>query len=921
MENKYKSPTIRVEWEDYQENFTKERKLRIKSYFQKKYNTSKVSIILKAKKTKESEQTDIVSENLFDLNYQKKLIKEYVTTNGYHLDHDFINRLDDKVNEKLITKKDLSFKINECKIKSIQFSNFLSYGDSNEINFEKIPGITVINSIPGNAAGKTTILNSIVYLLFGTTFSTKKNEEIFNIYTDKNEVKVSGVIQIDEQDFKLDRILTRKPKKKGSSDWSYSSTFNFIKLNPDGSELNETEEQRKETEKILKQNIGDIDDFLLTIIATSDNLENLIHAGATDRGKIFSRFMGLDILQEKAEICKTLYSEYQKGLKSNQYNSEELKNEIESHKEDINKLNNDINDRRSKIDAIRLDIDDLNTKKDSLLKDIVKIDPDIVKLSYPTLLSDKTTTEVTLSEKEIQYSNLKTDIDGLEHNYNEVLYNSLLEKEKEYLSTLSKYKSNLDSIKDENTKLELKLKEKELIDKTILGLENQIKEKESSILIHTFNQELLDKLNEDLKTLSLESNHNNMDKVSTMKLIEQLEEGEFCPTCKKKLDDVDHTEEINNLKDKLLKIERIIDINVKDLNELYSKINIQKKEKLKLDNNLIIERDIERLKSTIDINKTKLESITESENIIQVNKTRISKGEELILTKETELKSLLNDIQFQKDQKGILDTKLNNEILLSRVELDIERLKNKLSSTLSNIQKYEDNVVNIENNKSIDVKINLLQYDINTKTDELNLCLEDITVFQVNIDNINKSITDKEKIIQTILIEEQYIKTFDFYIEMFGKNGIVKLILKDKIPYINDRLHDLLGDLTNFSIKVSLNEKKELEFIMSDNTSSIEKYLYTGSGFEKTMGALALRQVLVEINCLPKFNMLFLDEILGKVSENNLDKIEMLLSKIKDSYDNILFITHNEETRNWGDFSLQIYKEDNISRIDLIGMN
>jgi exonuclease SbcC len=921
MENKYKSPTIRVEWEDYPENFTKERKLRVKSYFQKKYNTPKISIILKPKKVKQSEQTEIISENLFDLNYQKKLIKEYVLLNGNNIDSDFIERLDDKVNERLITKKDLSFKINECKIKSIHFSNFLSYGDNNQINFEKIPGITIINSNPENQGGKTTLLNTIVFLLFGSTFSTKKNEEIFNLYTDKNEVKVSGVIQIDDHDFRLDRTLTRKPKKKGSAEWSYSSVFNFFKLNPDGTEVNETEEQRKETEKVLKQNIGDIDDFLLTIIATSDNLEDLIHAGATDRGKIFSRFMGLDILQEKGDIGKTLYTEYQKGLKSNQYNTEQLKNEIDLHKEEITKIREDILDRQTKIDTIKIDLMSLHKQKDNLLQSIIKIDPEVVKLSYTALLGDKSLTQTTLSEKEAQHINLKTNIDGLEHHYEETKYNSLLEKEKELLSILSKYKSNLDTIKEENTKLELKLSEKDLIDKTIIGLENQIKEKESLILEHMFNQEVLDNIITELGVITNERANNNKDILSTLDLIKQLEEGEFCPTCKRKLEDVDHTDEINQLKQKVVDLKVKNETNMLLLTELNGKIDIQKGEKLKSDNNLLIERDIEKLKSSIDINKTKLESMTEAQNTIETNKGRISKGEVLIGSKQSELDVILEDIKYQKEQKGILDTKLNNEILLSRIELDVERLKNKLNTILSNIQKYEDNVVNIENNKTIEAKTNVLQFDINTKSDEMNGYNEDVAVFQVNIENIDKTILDKENTIKTIAIEEKYIKTFDFYIEMFGKNGIVKLILRDKIPYINDRLNDLLGDLTNFSIKVNMNDKKELEFVMSDNATGLDKFLYTGSGFERTMGALALRQVLVEINCLPKFNMLFLDEVLGKVGKMNLDKVEMLLSRIKDNYDNVMFITHNEETKSWGDFNIVVTKEDNISRIDLVGMN
>jgi transcription initiation factor IIE alpha subunit len=34
-------------------------------------------------------------------------------------------------------------------------------------------------------------------------------------------------------------------------------------------------------------------------------------------------------------------------------------------------------------------------------------------------------------------------------------------------------------------------------------------------------------------------------------LIEQMEKGSICPTCKRSLEDVDHTEEINQLKNEL----------------------------------------------------------------------------------------------------------------------------------------------------------------------------------------------------------------------------------------------------------------------------------------------------------------------------------------------------------------------------------
>ena len=42
-----------------------------------------------------------------------------------------------------------------------------------------------------------------------------------------------------------------------------------------------------------------MDDFLLTILATANNLENLLEAKPTQRGQILTRFIGLEKLKKK----------------------------------------------------------------------------------------------------------------------------------------------------------------------------------------------------------------------------------------------------------------------------------------------------------------------------------------------------------------------------------------------------------------------------------------------------------------------------------------------------------------------------------------------------------------------------------------------------------------------------------------------
>ena len=61
--------------------------------------------------------------------------------------------------------------------------------------------------------------------------------------------------------------------------------------------------------------------------------------------------------------------------------------------------------------------------------------------------------------------------------------------------------------------------------------------------------------------------------------------------------------------------------------------------------------------------------------------------------------------------------------------------------------------------------------------------------------------------------------------------------------------------------------------------------------------------------------MTVFDEVLGKVSNENLEEVGLFFNRIKDYFENILLITHNPLIREWADNILTIKKDNNISRI------
>ena len=51
----YENPIIQVVWEDLPENFTQDKIKSVKHYFSKKYNTTNVNVLTKAKQTQTEE--------------------------------------------------------------------------------------------------------------------------------------------------------------------------------------------------------------------------------------------------------------------------------------------------------------------------------------------------------------------------------------------------------------------------------------------------------------------------------------------------------------------------------------------------------------------------------------------------------------------------------------------------------------------------------------------------------------------------------------------------------------------------------------------------------------------------------------------------------------------------------------------------
>ena len=423
------NPYVQVVWDDYAENFTQEKIKSVRHYFQKKYNTTNVNVITKTKVSDDVTHTVDISFNILDKNYQSELVKSYLTSKSLEKYFDEVIHLDGIVDNKLLVNNSEVTPFKRWFIKNIEFSNFLSYGENQKLDFEKCDGISVVESNPPNFGGKTVLtVDLLLFLFFNETTKTSKAEEVFNRFTDKNKVSVKGEIIIDGDEYIIIRNIERKKSKSG--EWNVKTELDFFKKLSDGSLQNFTGEQRRETEAFIKMSIGSKEDFLMTILTTATNLEDLIDSKPTARGQVLSRFMGLDFLKKKEDAGKEIYSDFSKSMMSNIYSSEKLKTDNEDYNSKIVGFNEenqqlqkdliDVQDRIIKGQEYRDNL--LKSKHTDIDKEISLLSPDKVTTDITTLKSQRQGVEKQLSEiKVVEPSSFyhEDEHDKVKEDYNE----------------------------------------------------------------------------------------------------------------------------------------------------------------------------------------------------------------------------------------------------------------------------------------------------------------------------------------------------------------------------------------------------------------------------------------------------------------------------------------------------------------------
>lgn len=675
-----KNSKIVFHWKVSPYDYSKDKENSIISKASKKFSIpkSRIKVVpnfiaLNEKGEKFEINKDII-QNIQSPEFQIKLFKEYLDSNNISdYDFDLIRKIDNEINGKIDYQ--VYDKYRRYSIKWVKWDNFLSYGADNYFDFSNLNGIVLLSG--ENQSGKTTFgIDLIHFLLFGKTDKAEVQSKIFNKHLpESSNVVVEGCINIDGEDYIIKRTLSRPALNKRTEKSKVTQKVEYYRIvGSDKEELEEYIDNQQE------ENAAQTNKVIKEAIGRESDFDLIMSITETNLDSLISMKE-----TERGRILSRwiglLPIEEKELLAKEKFNSE-IKPYL---------LSNKYNSETLKQENIAFDLKIKSLAK--AIKDLKKANTELDK-EIDVLEKDKTL--LIQSQQKVDENLLKIDITTL--------------------------KARIERLTEDG------LKKKAEIEKADVRI-NEIGNVDFSV-------EKYDKAVNDLSTLKekrggLLAKHENV-----KHNLEHLKSSEFCPVCKRKLDNVDNTKQIEEtereLKDivsegkkiseNIAKTEKLIE-SMKDNRALYdekSKLTMSKaafevsisrlradlidarntlneynknSEAIDTNNKLSMQISLKdaHLREKRNQKEVNVRDILGKENEIETYKTNIEEREKIIATIKTEEKLV-------KNWKIYLELVGKNGISKMVFRKTLPIINAKLSQLLSDVCDFDVEVgINVKN--------------------------------------------------------------------------------------------------------------------------------------------------------------------------------------------------------------------------------
>jgi DNA repair exonuclease SbcCD ATPase subunit/DNA repair exonuclease SbcCD nuclease subunit len=288
-------------------HFVKKPTIRIKAYDTAQADITKLVTSLKTKvKIEEVKVTKMTSKadtsvinkikvgDVRDVEYQNNLILNFIEkTNALdqHTKDGICN-----INRQLNTNIDISKSIKNITWVPIhfEFSNMFSYGEGNKIDFKNMNGIYGL--FANNAAGKSSVLDALTFCIFDKCSRTFKAAQVLN--NKKDAFTCKFVFEIHGKRYFIERIGIKDKKGHVKVDVKF---YTFDK----NAEIDLSGQDRDDTNNIIREYLGNYDEFILTTLSLQNNNSNFVDKAQRERKDLLSQFLDLNVFEELTQLATT----------------------------------------------------------------------------------------------------------------------------------------------------------------------------------------------------------------------------------------------------------------------------------------------------------------------------------------------------------------------------------------------------------------------------------------------------------------------------------------------------------------------------------------------------------------------------------------------------------------------------------------
>lgn len=304
-----------------------------------------------------SEIDDLLGDNR-NLQVQNRLISDHLTSINPNLSGEELLKVHEfnaLINSKLPStqsKRDVVWKP-----LILQFENMFSYGKSNQIDFQNFN--STIGIFAENAAGKSAIFDILSFALYDKSPRASKgihilnnNEESFNC---KFDFLLNGEI------YTIKRVGT---KQRGGN---VKVDVEFYKTDESGAVTNLNGEDRNKTNVLIRDHIGNYDDFVMTTLSTQYDNQNFIDKSQNERKELLYKFLDINVYDDLFKIAKdgsrdqlVILKEFER--EDIQAKMSELNLEIGGWELEILQLDASISEKKSELERVNVSMNELHQK-------------------------------------------------------------------------------------------------------------------------------------------------------------------------------------------------------------------------------------------------------------------------------------------------------------------------------------------------------------------------------------------------------------------------------------------------------------------------------------------------------------------------------------------------------------------------------